>query len=249
MAIRNIETYTAARSRFMLVVDSNERNRRLLSGLLKQFEYSAYAVGTAWEALELAAVVSPVLVVTAGQLDSGNDAIALIRSFKLANPTCSAPFVVLTAKADPAFERECLDAGALICLRAPVTFENFYRVIQVAVESVPRMTIRIGTSLPVTINETRMDESVQDISENGAYVLSPSLFPIRTTLPIRIELADSEVSADAMVIYLKRAGGGRKGESGMGLEFVRISEEDRQRIRLFIRKEMTKNMNIAPPAG
>lgn len=248
MPLKNIEAYTSARHRFVLAVDSSERNLRFLTGLLKQFNYDAYAVRTAAEALEIAGVINPVLIVAGRKLDAGNDAIGLIRSLRSANPECAAPVLVLTTGADPAFERDCLNAGALTCLRAPVTLENFYRVIQVAIEPVPRMTIRIGADLSMTINGSRTDERVRDISENGAYVKTRSLRPLKSKLSVRIRLPDCEVSADAAVIYLRQAGEDRSGESGMGLEFVSISQDDRQRIRLFIRSEMSKGISALPNA-
>ncbi len=248
MTLQNIETYTARRRRFVLVVDSNARNLQFLSTLLERFEYKAYGVRTLEEALELAAVVSPVLVVVARQLDGNNDALGLIRSFKSVNHTCRAPFIVLTSNADPAYERECLSSGALICLRAPITIENFYRVIQVAIEPVPRMTIRIGANLPAAINGVRTDECVRAISEQGAYIMTSSRHPLKTKLPVRIKLSDCVISADAEVIYRKGTDDNQKGETGLGLQFVRISEQDRQRIRLFIRSEMSKGINPLPNA-
>lgn len=248
MELKNIEEYTAGRSRFVLIVDSSDRSRRTLSTLLKQFDYEAYAVGTAREAVEIAGVIRPVLIVTAGQIDADYDAVRLIRLFKSADPEGITPVIVLMAKSDPAFERDCLNAGALICLHAPVTFENFYRVIQVAIEPIPRMTIRISTNLPATINGKRTDECVQEISENGAYLLTSSLHPRGTQLPVTIELSDGVVSADAVVIYTKRADENTKERTGLGLQFVRITEEDQKRIRLFIRREMAKGINPTPPA-
>ena len=239
MTLQNVEAYTAARHRFLLVVDSSERNRRFLSGLLKQFDYEAYAVGTVAEALELVGVICPVLVVVSRQLDPGNDALGFLRQLRSAAIACAAPVIVLVAKPDPSFERECLNAGALTCLRAPITLENFYRVIQVAIEPVPRMTIRIGTDLPATINGKRTDERIRDLSENGAYVLTRSLHELRSRLSVWIKLTERVVTADAEVIYVRRPEEDRKGQSGMGLQFVHISPEDQQSIRLFIRSELS----------
>ena len=248
MELINIEKFTASRRRFVLIVESSDRNRLFLSTLLRQFDYEPYAVSTAKEAVEIASVLRPVLIVTAGQIDGGNDAVLLIKSLKLVNPECTAPFIVLVPKSEPAFERDCLSAGALTCLHAPVTFENFYRVIQIAIEHVPRMTIRISTNLPAAINGKRTDECVQEISEGGAYILTSSLHPRDTRLQVKIKLPDCVVSVDAAVIYAKRSDEDTKGRTGMGLQFVRISEEDQQRIRLFIRREMSKGINPTPPA-
>ncbi len=243
MELKNIETCTADRRQFVLVVDSNDRNQQLLSTLLHRFKYKPYVVKTAKEALALANIVSPVLIVAARQVDAENDAPRFIKSFRTANPACTAPFIVITTKRDPAFERDCLSAGALVCLCAPVTFENFYRVIQVAIEPIPRMTIRISTNLPAAINGTRKDQYVQELSEDGAYLLTSAPHPLDTRLQVRIKLSDWVLSADAVVIYLKRLDNDQNGRSGMGLRFVRISEEDQQRIRQFIRHEISKGIS------
>jgi DNA-binding response OmpR family regulator len=248
MELINIEKYTAVRRRFVLIVDSSDRSRQFLSTLLKHFDYEPYAVGTAEEALEVATVIGPVLIIAAAQIDADHDAVRLIRSFREVNPECTAPFIVLIAKSESAFERECLGAGALTCLHAPVTFENFYRVIQIAIEPIPRMTIRINTNLLAAINEKRKDESIQEISEGGAYLLTGSLHPRGTRLPVKIKLPTSVVSVDAIVIYAKKSDEDTKGRTGMGLQFERISEEDQKRIRLFIRSEMSKGIMPMPPA-
>ena len=248
MKLQDIEKVTADRRRFVLVVESSVRNRLFLSTILKQFDYDAFGVSTVKEALEISAFCKPVLIVTAGQIDADHNAVQLIQSFREANPECTAPFIVILSKSEPEYERECLSAGALTCLHAPVTFENFYRVIQIAIEPVPRMTIRISTNLPALIDGKRKDESVQEISEGGVYMQTSFLQPRGTRLPVKIKLSDYVVSVDAVVIYAKHSIEDAKGRTGMGLQFVRISEEDEKRIRLFIRSEMSKGINPTPSA-
>jgi CheY-like chemotaxis protein len=243
MELKNIEACTADRRQFVLVVDSNDRNQQFLSTLLQRFKYKPYAVKTAKEALALTNIISPALVVVARQVDAENDAPRFITAFRTANPNCTAPFIVITARRDAAFERDCLSVGALACLCAPITFENFYRVIQVAIEPIPRMTIRISTNLPAAINNLRRDDYVQDLSEDGAYILTSAPYPRDTKLSVRIKLSDSIIAADAVVIYLKRLDNDPNGRSGMGLRFLQISEDDQQRIRQFIRSEMSKGIN------
>jgi CheY-like chemotaxis protein len=249
MELNNIEQITAERQRFVLVVENSDRNRLFLSTLLLQFGYAPYAVGTAKEAVDIVTVLKPVLIVTAGQVDAECNGVRLIKSIKSANPEGTAPFIVIIAKSEPTFERECLGAGALTCLHAPVTFENFYRTIQIAIEPIPRMTIRISTDdLPAAINGKRKDECVQEISEGGVYIRTSSLHPRDTKLQVKIKFPDCVISSDAVVIYSKRPGEDKKGRTGMGLQLVGLSEEDQKRIRLFIRREMAKGINPTPPA-
>jgi len=204
------------------------------------------AVKSAAESMDIVSVVCPALIVIGHKPEAGNDAVEAMASIKLANPDCKAPIIVVASRPEPAFERECLASGAVTCLHAPVTFENFYRVIQVAIEPIPRMTIRISTNLPAAVNGKRTDESIQDLSENGAYILTGDLQPLNTRIPVRIKLADCVVSADARVIYAKKSLSDTA-RSGMGLFFERISEEDQKRIRLFIRSEISKDLQLLQP--
>ncbi|MDA8100997.1 MAG: response regulator [Nitrospiraceae bacterium] len=248
MELKNIEAYTSSRRRFVLAVDNKPRVLQHLTALLKQFGYDVYASRTAAGALEFARVVSPVLAVAACKLDGENTAVGLINAMRKADPESKVPFIVLFSKSDPAAERDCLSAGALTCMHAPVSVENFYRVIQVAIEPIPRMTIRIGVNLPAQIQGKRTDESICDISENGAYLLTERAYPLSTKLSVTIGIADSEVSADAVVIYTKQKDPHHGGRSGVGLQFARISEDDQLRIRMFIRTEMAKGMVPLKPA-
>lgn len=249
MELHNIEKESADRRRFVLIADGNKRNQVFLSVLLKEFGYETCAVSTAGAALKTAVLMRPVLAITARQVDDDHDALGLIRLFKSADLEPPVPIVVLVAKPDPAFEQECLRAGALTCLRAPVTFESFYRVVQVAIEPLPRMTIRISANVPAAIDGKRGDERVQEISENGALVLTSSPYQRDRKLAVTIFLPDGEVSVDAVVLYVKRSDQEGSGKNSVGLQFTRISEEDQQQIRLFIRREISKGIApLRPPA-
>jgi hypothetical protein len=66
--------------------------------------------------------------------------------------------------------------------------------------------------------------------------------PLNTKLPVRIHLAGGDITADAAVIYSHQAGDNPQDEPGMGLQFVRISSQDQERIRQFIRDEVTRDI-------
>jgi CheY-like chemotaxis protein len=246
MALKDIKACNAARRRFVLVVDTSGRNLRFLSTLLRRFDYQVCTARTAAEALEVAAVVSPVLIMTCRKLDGQYTALGLIRAYKRANPRSAVPMIVLTARPDPAFERACLAAGALVCLRSPVPLEDFYRVIQVAVEPVPRMNIRITADLPAAIGEEAGYDRVRAISEHGAYLQTGARFPLKTRVPVRFRLDGRVVSAEGVVIYAHAAGAGHASRPGLGLQFVAISPQDRNRIRRFIRSEMARGISPLP---
>ena len=125
--------------------------------------------------------------------------------------------------------------------------EDLYRVVQVAVEPLPRMNLRINTDLSVIVNDRNVEcvegECASVLSEHGLYVRSPDPYPLNTRLPVQIRLADRTIAADTVVIYSHQAGDDPQDEPGMGLQFTEISREDQKRIRLFIRHEITKDID------
>ncbi len=245
MALFSVVTHTPSQRRFVLIVDSRPASLLYTSTLLKRFEYSVCPTRTAKEALETASIIIPILIVTAQNLDDmpGSE---LIGKLKRADSTRNVSTIVLTRNADPENERACLAAGAIACLSVHTPIEDLYRVIQMAVEPIPRMNLRINTKLPVTINGKAVDgevgEYAQVLSENGAYIRTGKPYPLRTRLPVQIHLADTRLTIVAEVIYIRKPDNESDPLPGMGLQFVQISPGDQLRIRKFIRDEITKGM-------
>ncbi len=248
MGLVNVRKHTLSRRQFVLVVDSDSGNLLYTSTLLKCFQYKVCTAGTAGEAFEIAAIFTPVLIVTAQQLVD-MPGLDLIRHIKPNVAARAASIIVLTSKTDVVNERACLAAGAVTCLSTPVSVEDLYRVVQMTIEPVPRMNIRINTRLRATINDRPVDsgdgDCVRALSEYGAYIRTSRPYPLHTRLQVGIQLADSTVPVKAQVIYSCGTESKHNCHSGMGLQFVQISPQDRQRIRMFIRGEITKDIERA----
>ena len=232
------------RRRFLLVVDSDARSLFYTTTLLQRFQYNIWTAQSAEEAIEMATTAIPAMVITTQNLND-MPGFKFIHQLKQINRTRLVPIIVLSDKTDPADERACLVAGAVTCLATPIKAEDLYRVIQVAVEPIPRMNIRINTSLSVTINsqtvQCREGECASVLSEHGVYVRTLDPFPLNTRLPIQIHMADRTISADAVVIYSDRTSAEHQ-DPGMGMQFVQISQQDQEHIRKFIRDEITRGI-------
>jgi CheY-like chemotaxis protein len=242
----SVVSHPAGRRRFLLVVDSDVERLFHTATLLQRFQYNIWTAQNATEALEMATVAVPALIVTAQFLDD-LPALELIKQVKRIDQMRAVPIVVLTQKTDRSNEQDCLFAGALTCLSMPVQAEDLYRVVQVAVEPLPRMNIRINTKLSVTIGDRTVEcaegECASVLSEHGLYVRTLDPYPLHSKLPVQIHLADKTIAADTEVIYSHPAGTDPEDEPGMGLQFMQISREDQKRIRLFIRDEITKDID------
>lgn len=241
-----VDSRSSGRRRFLLVVDSDVRKLSQTATLLQRFQYNIWTAHSAAEALEMASVAVPALIVTAQFLDDLSG-LELIKQLQQIGRLRTVPIVVLTQKTASANERDCLFAGALTCLSMPIQLEDLYRVVQVAVEPLPRMNLRINTNLSVIVNDRNVEcvegECASVLSEHGLYVRSLDPYPLNTRLPVQIRLADRTIAADTVVIYSHQAGDDPQDEPGMGLQFTEISREDQKRIRLFIRHEITKDID------
>jgi CheY-like chemotaxis protein len=236
--------------KFLLVVDGNESSSSGLKALLKQFRYKVWIVPTAAEALELSDIVMPALVVV-GQIEDMSQA-DFIQEFKRLDSSGKATILVVMHGNDAAQERACLASGAITCLKVPLNVEALYRTIQVAIESVPRMNMRINAQFPVFIddkNGSYCDGAFATaLSENGLFLLTAEPCALNTKMSLKFKVDGKTLSVDAVVIYAYKQGNRMNFTPGMGLQFVRISDEDQQHIRIFIREEVRKGISAAQRA-
>ncbi len=245
MVITSVNTGNASQRKFLLVVDSDKSSASKLKVLLKQFGYKVWCVSSAAEALEHCDIVMPELVI-ARQVEDMSQ-VDFIGAFKRQDRAAGCSVLVVWSGKDDSFdERACLAAGAITCLKLPLHVETLYRTIQVAVESIPRMNIRVDTIVPVVINDPTLDGNERKfataLSESGLYILTQNPRPLNTTIPLMFEVGGKTISAEAQVIYAHHQGNQANFRPGMGLQFTRISDHDQEMIRLFIRDVVRKGL-------
>ncbi len=79
---------------------------------------------------------------------------------------------------------------------------------------------------------TRSPETLRDLSEGGAFIETSQRFPVGSILNLRLKLPGSSYLISCSVCVRNLRGG-----RGLGVEFLDISSEDRQRVRLFVVEE------------
>jgi CheY-like chemotaxis protein len=233
-------------NRFIMVADGDTNDLVYISLLLQRFQYHVCTAKTAAEALAMTAIAPPILVVTAQFLPdmSGYD---LFLRLKLDPRTSEVPVIVLTHAGDLLTAQRFREAGVAACLDKPVQVEDLYPAVQAAIESRPRKNLRITTVLPVTVNGVLLSSDAGEcatvLSEHGIYIRTLKPAVVNTRLLITILVKNRLLSADAVVIYTYGHGRDLFKEPGMGLKFVRITPEDREFIRQYIREEITRGVS------
>ncbi len=231
--------------KYVLVVGSDADSLVYTSILLQRLDYQICTAFTVDEAIDMADVMEPSLVITDLQT-SALGVPRLIELLKQKPDTAAIPVIIKSEHFTPQIEKKCLDAGARACLKKPVEPEDLYRAVQSAIEPTPREHIRIQTRLSVLVNNRKLDESAGEfatvLSSRGMYVRTRYPLPVKARFPVRIKIDDRLVNAEAKVIYSHQEGEGPNGQPGMGLYFAEISEEDQRFLQQYIAAHVTKGM-------
>jgi DNA-binding response OmpR family regulator len=233
-------------SHFLLIVDSDARSLFRTSTFLQRFEYQTYTAQTGAEALAVASVKVPSLVITSLDL-TDMDGAELMRNFKKDSRIADVPFITLVRQGDLAEETRGFLHGAVDCLSQPVSAELLYRAVQAIIEKTPRMNMRIRTIQPVKVSNMPIDDPegayTLDLSEHGMFLRTWTPAALNTRLSLQIDLNGRLVPLEAAVLYSDRTGKGHYHEPGMGLGFVQIDKKDRECIRQFIMHEIERGIS------
>ena len=232
--------------RYILVVDSKAQELFTTSLLLQRFDYQVWTANTTAQALEMAAVAVPALVIADLSLP-GMNGMDLLHLLKQDPRTSSVPVVLLIPAGNEAIVKRCLDEGAAGCISRPIQAEELFRAVQASVEPSPRENIRIETRLAVSVNNVPLKciegECASILSEYGMYVPMTKPYPKNEQLTVQIKINNRSVSVKASVLYHHTYGEGPFKEPGMGLKFIGMASEDQDFIRQFIREETMKSIN------
>jgi CheY-like chemotaxis protein len=230
------------KKRFIVVVDGDNYFLYHTGTMLQRLEYTIFTTKTAEEALDIIAITLPSLVLTEATLP-GMSGVELLKLLKQAPHTKKIPVIIYTGSNDPAVKEACRLEGCDAYLLKPAGPEALYAAIQRATESAPRNHIRLNTCLMVMGEDAEgpfEGVCITALSENGMYLNTSSLRPEGTKLSLTIFLKEKRIRVEGRVLYSFAAGKGPAGTAaGMGVKFERISVEDREAIRSFIRKQVS----------
>jgi len=233
--------------RTILLVDSSASVLFYIAMLLRRLEYKVLTARSCEDALRLMEGNTPSIVLTELSLPRMSG-IEFLKHMKESARFKAIPVVILTSETDPGTKATCTRLGCAAYLHKPVEPDILYRTLQSASESIPRVNIRLQTSLKVVIGDdsavggAKRAEVATAISEGGLFIRTLYPQPSNTLTPLRIFMGGREVRATAVVLYSYALGEGPFEEPGMGMKFVEISDADRSAIRKFISEQLTGDL-------
>jgi CheY-like chemotaxis protein len=235
------------KKRILFLVDGDASDLYYTGMLLQRLDYSIYTTRMAEEALDVLRFAVPLLVLTEASLPNMSG-LELLKQIKQNPKIASVPVIVYTASKDPALAEQCLGAGCAAYLKKPVDPDELYAAIQKATEATPRQYARLNVCVQVflgdaaTAEESATGDCVTALSENGMYITTAKPRAIRESLTITLMLGGSRIRCEGLVLYSFNNNQGPLGAPGMGIKFTRISSEDRNLIRAFVKRELTQDI-------
>jgi len=236
-------------NRTLLVVDRSATHLFYMGTMLRRLEYTVRAAKSAEDALRSMAEALPSLVITDTALPAMNG-IDLLKRMKQDRQLKAVPVIIHGSESDPAVQERCMAAGCTAYFKKPADIETLYKAIQAALESAPRQTIRIETSLRVEVGDGTApggavrQEYATALSEGGLYIKSLAPEPVNMVIPLKLFINDRVIKATAAVLYSSTKIGGQHKEPGMGMKFVTISMEDRAFVRDYIKEQISKGLSL-----
>ncbi len=240
--------------RLLVIVDGDSAHLFYTSMLLQRLEYNIHTAKNAEDALEIVSVAQPALILTEIFL-GGMNGLDLLKKIKRNPQSFSVPVIMLTSSKDQAIKAASLQEGCAAYLQKPVEPDVLYAAIQKATESQPRQYIRLNTALNVIVGDGKAAEYagsgdyITALSENGMYISTSKPKSIGLQIPITILLEEMKIKVEGMVLYSFQREGGPLKTPGMGIKFVRISLEDQNIIKVYIKREITKGLTMAHIGG
>lgn len=120
----------------ILIVEDNEKNRKLLRDVLQVYGYRTVETETAEEGLEVARAQQPALILMDIQLP-GMNGVAALGELRGESSTQRIPVVAVTASAMPMERREILAAGFDGYLTKPLSVRELTQTVRTILDAPP----------------------------------------------------------------------------------------------------------------
>jgi CheY-like chemotaxis protein len=222
--------------RYLLVVESDWKERFTLSMLLQRFGYTVASTSSAGEAVEFLCVAPPVAVFA----ETGEVGVELSVRLKADRRFGDVPLVLVTGRPDPGVEERLRQGEFAGVLTTPVDPDEVYRVVQKVIEKGTRENIRIPTALPAELQDGHgtTEGFITVLSQYGMFFRTLDPRPENERAAVSFQLGEGTVKAMAQVLYVVSFEEGPFSEPGMGMKFVDIAPKDSAMIRFFIYEEV-----------
>jgi len=242
----------ALNQQIILVVDARPLRQFYTSIFLQRLKYQVIMAKTAEDAQLFMGLTVPQAVVADHDLPDMSG-LEILKRMRQDHRTRNVPFIVYTANRNPEVRQTCEAAGCAAFLYHPSNLEGLYASIQKATQARPRKFVRLSTALDVVVGDARTTGAARQdlivaISEQGMFVSTKTPLEYGSILPFTFHLPNAPgwfFRLEGQVLY-SHAGADKRKLPGMAVKFLKMSDQEREFLKDFIKQELMEG--IAPEA-
>jgi CheY-like chemotaxis protein len=238
-------------SNSILLADDNQTFLMYIGILIRRLGYQIFLARDGLEALKIAKEKKPTIIILdyiMPRLD-GSSCLSMIRNDADLRNT---PVLIITSYGDKLSMDELVGLGCCGFLKKPVNLSDFYSTIRGCLPTGSkgfnkRRNIRTQSNLKVLIKckSERRELYASKLSQEGMYLRTIAPFEVGTIMDIVFQVDDEDpVELKGSVIYCNRLSARIEPEPGMGIKFMDIPADVKQRIYYFVIKELTQDIAV-----
>ena len=220
----------------VLVICSSASGRLSLGVLLNRVWYEPILTKTVFEAMRLLEQEPVSLVMLDGDTPE-SDRTNAISLLKKVTATRGIPLIIILSAVDETLSARLLSEGCAAVITKPVDISLAYGILG-SLSGGERKSPRAPARIRVKIEEQTPAPALFsiNISEGGMYLRTADLLPEDTVLHLSFSLPhdQEEISVAGKVVRKTPLGIKLEEEPGIGINFVNVSEDARNRIRNFV---------------
>lgn len=250
MLIKNVKMANNAairHGRYIMLVDSNKNDLFYMASLLGNLKYSICTAYTGVEAIVMADIVLPGLIIVDMELSdmSGTNFVQQIKRHKYA---CSVPIIMKSPLPSPESKNLSESIGCAGYLSNPSQVEILYSTIQAVMERDPRKNIRINVQIGVSVMSKSQGRLTgiycSFFSKQGMYIKTISPCLKDEIIHVDFVLDGKQNSTDAIVLYSHKLQSDSYNDPGMGIKFINVSQECNDTICQYIHNHIMEGVEL-----
>jgi len=232
----------------VMIVDDNQAFLGKLAVLLERLHCDVLPVTSVSDALELARVARPRVIITSMQL-TGMDSLDFLRALRADAELANLPVVMITSVREQRQIWEAMSLGCIEVLDLPLELERLHQALQRSnlYPDVRRRHLRAPYVRPVEIlvdGTVRVVKAVT-LSERGIMVRMPQPLPPGSSVEVRLSLPDDQVvQVGGEVIYVRNNQGTQTGLAAVAIKFTRLTIKSAENLKILVKQLLVGDLVV-----
>lgn len=231
----------------ILLADDSQTFLMYVGILVKRLGYQTYLAKDGVEAIKLAKEKKPSIIVLdciMPRLD-GASCLSIIRK----DPDLmNTPVLVVTSYGDEKAKEEFSKLGACGFLKKPVNVSDFHNAIKHCMkEKNHRQNIRVSLIMRALVEcqDEKRELYASNLSVDGIFLRTIAPFEAGTELDIVFSVDQEDpVELKGKVVYINKLSPEMETEPGMGIKFIEVPEDIKERINCFLMNNLLGDLTV-----